>query len=116
MYQIKTYLYVHMANKKTTRGKRYTPKQKADIMTFIDKYNAKQGRGGATAASKKYKISQITLSKWMNSQSDISAKKVKKKDISGVLKRLGEVHNEVAQKESELLSLKCEYLELKKSL
>jgi hypothetical protein len=51
-----------MAAKKavTKKGKRYSDAEKAEILGFI----AKQGRGGATLAAKKYGISPLTLTNW----------------------------------------------------
>jgi len=44
----------------TSRGKRYTEAEKAEILAFVDS----KGRGGQSAAAKKYGISALTISKW----------------------------------------------------
>lgn len=52
-----------MATKKkgpATKGKRYSEAEKSEILAFIEK----QGRGGQTAASKKFGVSPLTLSSW----------------------------------------------------
>lgn len=50
-----------MAAKKTkSKGIRYTPEQKAEILAFAEA----QGRGGQSAAAKKFGVSPITLSSW----------------------------------------------------
>lgn len=49
--------------KKGNTGKRYTDDQKREILDFV----AGQGRGGITAAGKKYGVSYIALRRWMNS-------------------------------------------------
>lgn len=50
-----------MAAKKAKKtGVRYTAEQKAEILNFIEQ----QGRGGATQAAKKFKVSPLTLTSW----------------------------------------------------
>jgi len=48
------------AKKANKKGVRYTAEQKAEILNYI----AQQGRGGATKAAKKYKVSPLTLTSW----------------------------------------------------
>lgn len=48
--------------KKGNTGKRYSEEQKSEILAFV----ASQGRGGITAAGKKYGVSYIALRRWMN--------------------------------------------------
>jgi transposase-like protein len=48
--------------KKGNTGKRYSEEQKREILDFV----ASQGRGGITAAGKKYGVSYIALRRWMN--------------------------------------------------
>jgi transposase-like protein len=48
--------------KKGNTGKRYSEEQKREILAFV----ASQGRGGITAAGKKYGVSYIALRRWMN--------------------------------------------------
>lgn len=45
-------------------GKRYSSEEKAEIARFIAHYNSEQGRGGQTAAAKRFGVSPITLSIW----------------------------------------------------
>lgn len=51
-----------MATKKGNTGKRYTDAQKKQILDFV----ASQGRGGISAATKKFGVSYIALKRWMN--------------------------------------------------
>lgn len=51
--------------KDTVRGKRYTPEEKAKIVSFVEDYNSSNGRGGQSAASKKFGVSQLTVSSWL---------------------------------------------------
>lgn len=48
--------------KKGNTGKRYSEAEKREILEFV----ASQGRGGITAAGKKYGVSYIALRRWMN--------------------------------------------------
>jgi hypothetical protein len=53
-------------NKKAvTTGIRYTDAQKKEIIDFIAKYNSENGRGGQSAASKKFKVTQLTIGGWL---------------------------------------------------
>jgi transposase-like protein len=60
---------------KIVRGKRYSQEEKNEIVTFIQNYNAENGRGGQTAAAAKFGTAQLTISNWM--------KKVEGGKISG---------------------------------
>jgi transposase-like protein len=48
--------------KKGNTGKRYSDAQKTRILAFVNK----QGRGGISAAGKKFGVSYIALRRWMN--------------------------------------------------
>ena len=53
-------------SKKTApTGIRYTDAQKQEVVDFIVKYNSENGRGGQSAAAKKYNITQLTISAWL---------------------------------------------------
>ena len=65
---------------------RYTDKKKAEVVKFVENYDAKNGRGGQAAAKKKYKINPISIKKWCVEQGvktgGKSAKKKVKKTIA----------------------------------
>lgn len=46
-------------------GVRYTDAQKKEIVDFVSQYNSEKGRGGQSAASKKYKVTPLTISAWL---------------------------------------------------
>lgn len=115
--------------KTNARGTRYTPAQKAAVLNYVDEVNAKKGRGGAAAASRKYGISQITIGLWIKKggKSSASKKSVAKgatrgrpkssgKDFASKLRRLADIHEEITTTEAQLVSLKNEYEDLKKGL
>lgn len=55
---------------------RYEAKSKDKIIRFINSFNAKNGRGGVASASRKFKISQLTLSRWVKGGSSPKGRKV----------------------------------------
>lgn len=58
---------------------RYTDAQKKEILDFINQYNATNGRGGQSAAAKKFGVTPITLSAWTKASGGGKAQaKVKK--------------------------------------
>jgi hypothetical protein len=63
-------------NKKAAAtGTRYTDAQKKEVVDFVAQYNTANGRGGQSAASKKYKVTPLTISAWLKAS---GAPKVKK--------------------------------------
>ena len=44
---------------------RYDAKKKAEVVAFVKEHNAKNGRGGQSAARKKYGITAVTIAKWL---------------------------------------------------
>lgn len=53
-----------MAKAKRKR-KRYTAAEKQEIIDFVKNHNKSEGRGGQTAASKKFKVSQLSIANWL---------------------------------------------------
>ena len=109
-------------NKKTTstepsaRGTRYTPKQKSNILLFVDKHNAKNGRGGAAEAARKFGITQLTISKWMKETGAPAPQRKSSVDFNKTVKRLTEIHKDMAEYQSKLDALRKEYVDLKSAL
>jgi transposase-like protein len=56
-----------------SKGKRYSEQEKAEILAFADA----QGRGGASAAAKKFKVSPLTISNWRKVQGSGRAPQVR---------------------------------------
>lgn len=67
--------------KKSVTGIRYTRDKKLEVVNYIDDYNAKYGRGGQSAAAKKFKITPLTVAKWNKEFTE--AEKVAAKNTSG---------------------------------
>lgn len=113
------------SNKKALRGKRYTDEEKNDVLAFVQKYNDDNGRGGQSAASKKYGISQLTIASWLKSDAPASGKRGRKAasakggrggSFSSKLNTLSALANQIDKAESELAKLKAKFNSLKAAL
>jgi hypothetical protein len=123
-------------NNRPKKRKRHTAEERAGILAYVVAYNAKQGRGGQTAAAKKYKVSAITIGAWMK-KSGASAPRSRKAgkpgapvavtgrmarrtspmdSFSAKLRRLAEIHEEIVRHESSLNKLRAEYESIRNSL
>lgn len=117
--------------KKSARGVRYSDKQKAEIIDFVNQVNNEKGRGGQAAASKKFKISPLTISSWLKkSGSKKTTKKAAGKrgrpagtsktstsaPIGKKLAKLQSLHNQIERTEADLAKLKVQFDTLKASL
>ncbi|MDF1714199.1 MAG: hypothetical protein P1U90_18325 [Akkermansiaceae bacterium] len=105
-----------MASKK---GKRYTSAEKAEVLNWVNDYNAKHGRGGVANASKEFGITQLTIHNWvrqggaaMGRNSGIRVTP----NHSGILRELADLLDQISERESELSSLRKEYDALRKKL
>jgi hypothetical protein len=109
------------SNVNAAKGRRYTSKEKADIISYVDKVNAEKGRGGQSAASKKYKISPLTISSWI--RSGVGGGVVSSGGASSAagpigkkLSKLQALHDQIARAEKELSKLKAQFNSLKSAL
>lgn len=110
-----------MASKRaSTKGKRYTPDEKKQIVDFVNQHNAANGRGGATAASQKFGVSQLTVGAWLKSSGGGSGRKLGSREEassrSGVLAELSKLDGVIATKRKELDALEARFQKLKASL
>lgn len=106
---------------------RYDQKTKDEVVSFIQNYNEENGRGGQSAAAKKWKLNPITVKAWMEkagvSSPAKSGKKKKKngsakaaasprkangspKSVSAALKRMVQLQEQIEALQSEYNSLK----------
>ena len=76
-------------------AKRYSDQEKSRILDHIDRYNAGHGgRGGMADASKKFKVSFLTLRQWLGKvQTKKAAPASKKAYGAGYAKRSAEGNN-----------------------
>jgi hypothetical protein len=56
---------VKKGKKKSPQGKRYSDEQKQTVLDFVIAVNTRKGRGGLSAATKKFRISPLTISSWL---------------------------------------------------
>jgi len=110
------------SNINAAKGRRYTAKEKGEIIAFVDKVNTEKGRGGQSAASKKYKISPLTISSWIRSgaggggSSSGGAGAAVSGPIGKKLSKLQALHDQIARAEKELSKLKAQFNSLKSAL
>jgi transposase-like protein len=67
-----------MAKKKSTskkKGIRYTDQEKAEIVQFVRDHDRKKGRGGQSAAVKKFGVSAMSISNWSKKAGKVAPKK-----------------------------------------
>jgi hypothetical protein len=49
---------------KSNKGKRYSAKEREEILAFVAAVNEAKGRGGQSAAAAKYQVSPLTIGNW----------------------------------------------------
>jgi DNA-binding transcriptional regulator YdaS (Cro superfamily) len=69
-------------NTDAKKGKRYTPKEKEEVLAFVAEVNKKRKRGGQKAAAEKFGISPLTISHWIKAAKKPAAKKVAAKKVA----------------------------------
>lgn len=105
-----------------SKGRRYSLKEKQEIIAYVDKVNAEKGRGGQSAACKKYNLSPLTISSWVRSgitangdapalSAGASAGPIGKK-----LAQLQSLHDQIVKAEKELGKLRSQFNALKGAL
>lgn len=110
-------------------AKRYDQKKKDEVVEFIQSYNAKNGRGGQSAAAKKFSINPITVKSWLVAagggakpeKKSATRKQTRKtaKTPSGslaTLQRMTKIQEEITALQGQISTLQREYDSLKKTL
>lgn len=105
-----------MAAKKSTKGKRYSDSEKLKIIAFVHEVNSEKGRGGASAAAKRFGVSAVTLSNWLASTPQGPGKSGDHGSRIKVLERLATLDREIAAKRNELDGLEKQSEKLKAKL
>lgn len=107
-----------MPAKKT--AKRYTEEEKVEILAFTSQYNAEHGRGGQTAAVKKYGVTALTLNAWSKKYgkkiSKVAKAPKKFRDPGKLIERLKVVSAEISKIEKTLTKLQAEAKDLRKEI
>ncbi|MEC5125923.1 hypothetical protein VSU19_04135 [Verrucomicrobiales bacterium BCK34] len=110
-------------------AKRYDQKTKDEVVSFIQAFNQENGRGGQSAAAKKWKLNPITVKAWLEKAGVASpGKSAKKKRGDGLVvsskslktngsaKNAEDVLNRLMVIQKEISSLQREYDSLKSKL
>lgn len=72
------------ASKKASTGVRYSDDLKKQIVDFVETYNSQNGRGGQSAATKKFKVTPLTIATWLKAA---GVKKPARKATQAVAKK-----------------------------
>ena len=97
---------------KAKTRKRYTDQVKKKIIGFVEAHNVSKGRGGLTAAAKKFKVSQLSIANWIKQHSPVSVKSASQKSKSSATSKL----KRMITIQADLKKLNAEYAALKKRL
>ena len=102
----------------SAKGRRYTNKEKEEILDFVDSYNAEHGRGGQSAATKKFKLSPLTISSWRKGKSRVPTGGIAGTGIpiGKKLAKLQQLHDEIVRLEKELAKLRAQFSSVKAGL
>ncbi|MEN8773687.1 MAG: hypothetical protein ABF380_08820 [Akkermansiaceae bacterium] len=101
------------------KGKRYTSAQKAEVLNWVNDYNAKHGRGGVANASKQFGITQLTIHNWVRQGGAAMGSGSRHRvtpNHSGILRELADLLDQITERESELSGLRQRYDTLRKKL
>lgn len=103
--------------KEVVRGKRYTADEKSKIIDFVKSHNSANGRGGQSAAAKKYGVSQLTVSGWLKGAGVSSrGKSVGKGSMQSKLASMLTLGQEIDKLDKELSSKRAKFEVIKASL
>lgn len=102
-----------------SKGKRYSESEKAKILSHVEQVNKTRGRGGITAAAKKFGVTALTISNWLRANEPLALSMRsanRNSNAADTLRRLADIHEEIAKRERELVPLRKEFEKLKRSL
>lgn len=104
------------------RGARYTTEQKAEVVDFVNDYNARNGRGGQSQAAKQFGLSVLTVASWLRSPHVGGSKSISPKSgtvpagLNAKFASLIEVSDELRKMEAEVSRLRAKYDALRSSI
>ena len=93
--------------------KRYSLLEQDEILDFIASVNAEKGRGGFSAAKKKYGIGHSTVKKWLRREGISSTLELGKKERAKASQKMRE---RMAAIRRELADLKAQHDKLKRGV
>lgn len=102
------------------KRKRYSAAKKQEIIDFVKDFNNTKGRGGQAAASKKFKVSQLSISNWLKgggaSKKKASKKKARATASSGAKGSVASILKRMTVIQEKITALSAEYEALKRQL
>ncbi len=104
--------------KKVQRGKRYSTEEKNKVVSFVADYNATNGRGGQSAASSKFGISQLTIASWLK-KAGLGSTTTGNSPKGGIQKKLNtmlKLGQDIEKLERELNAKRSQFESLKSAL
>jgi transposase-like protein len=110
-----TFVMSTKTKKKAPTGVRYSDAQKKEVIDFVAEYNSAKGRGGQSAAAKKFKITPLTVAAWLKAsgkKAKGSASKGKAAKAPAATKRTGVSKRGVrysSQQKAEVVNFVKEY-------
>lgn len=107
--------------KDIVRGKRYTAEEKSKIIAFVESHNSANGRGGQSAAAKKFGVSQLTISGWLKgsgagASTGSKAKSGVKGSMQNKLSTLLSLGDDIEKLDKELSAKRAKFEAIKASL
>lgn len=121
-----------MSTVRKGKGKRYAAQERANIINFINQHDSINGRGGKSAAAKKFGVTPLTLGNWMRSAGGLKGKIAKGKgflstrektsskngshDISVKITEMISLAGQIDKAEADLAKLRARFQNLKSGL
>ena len=101
-----------------SKGKRYSPEERAQVLAVVHEVNAARGRGGVTAAAKKFGVSPLTISHWLRNAGIPNSSRSRRRGAGDaeIFRQLADLHDQIATKQKELASLESQFNKLKARL
>lgn len=98
-----------------SRGVRYGADVKKEVVKFVHDYNQQNGRGGQSAAARKFDITILTVSAWLRNATDKSPTTTPK-GLTKKVNALLDLSDQISKTESQLTKLKNQYASLSSSI
>ena len=87
-------------------NRRYSQKERKEILAFVESVNAREGRGGATAAVKKFGVNYSSISYWLKQRGITSSLELGREERAKTLKQMREIEQKMDTLKRELADLK----------
>jgi transposase-like protein len=106
------------AKKRGAKGKRYSDEQKKKVVEFVNEVNAKKGRGGVSAATRKFGVTALTISTWVKKSggATTASKRGSRKSAASVWEQMVSLKSELDGLEKTTQAKRAQFDKLKKRL